>query len=122
MAFVRWSTPVEGGYDPTGMKPTSDLYIYEDVGGYFAVLVAENRHRPTRPVPGANDSNWLDWLNENREPIDHPDAGGRFHFKTMREVIAKVEELVAAGFLAPDWLIARLREDEDAVACDPQFD
>lgn len=136
MSYVRWSTPValpEGVdavqyyFDRDGKYwsvPTSDFYIYDHVGGFVSVNVAGNRHRPTRPFTearvidvdpetkcGKPNPAWFEWLDENREPIDHPAAGETFEFTEMSDAIAKVEELIAAGFLAPDYLLDALREE-----------
>lgn len=133
MSYVRWSTPLAL---PDGVSaidyfvrsdlywdvPTSDFYIYDSVGDFVSVNVAGNRHRPTAAFTGdkvididpktklgkANPA-WLEWLDQNREPIKHPSAGQTFEFSDMADAIAKVEELIAEGFLAPDWLIDEMR-------------
>ena len=146
MSYVRWSTPVRlpEGVDAVDFYlnrdrlywevPTSDFYIYEHCGGFYSVNIASNRHKPTRPFSGAKvvdengdpassgraSSAWMEWLDENREKIDHPAAGETFEFATMREVIEKVERLIGEGFLAPDCLLDALREEADAVAGDAQ--
>jgi len=135
MSYVRWSTPIElpEGADAVEYYlnscrynvPTSDFYIYDHVGGFVSVNVAGNRHRPPAPFEGprvidvdpethcgrANPA-WDEWLSQNREPIEHPDAGKTFEFADMEDAITKVEELIADGFLAPPWLIPSMRGEE----------
>lgn len=136
VSYVRWSTPISlpEGVDPIDYYldkdnrfwniPTSDLYIYDHVGGFVSVNVAGNRHTPTRPFIGERvidvdpktrcgrpNPAWWDWLDEGRETIDHPDAGQSFDFEDMADAIAKVEELIAAGFLAPAWLVEEMRAE-----------
>jgi len=135
MSYVRWSTPIKlpDGVDAMDYYinsskwnvPTSDLYIYDHVGGFVSINVSGNRHRPQAPFDGptvidvdpetkcgrANPA-WVEWLDEGREPIDLPGAGETFEFSDMEDAIAKVEELIAAGFLAPPWLIPSMRGEE----------
>jgi len=139
MSYVRWSTPIalpEGvtatDYffdrgDRFWQIQTSDFYIYDHVDDFVSVNVAANRHRPTRPFVGEKvidvdpetrlgraNPDWLAWLDEGRETIDHPDAGKTFEFPEMSDAIAKVEELIAAGFLAPDYLLDDMRASLEA--------
>lgn len=127
MSYVRWSTPLAlpDGVDATDYYlnrdghyshlPTSDFYIYDHIDGFVSVNVAGNRHRPQRSFVGKrvteNKANkeWLTWLEEGRERIDHPAAGQTFEFADMADAIAKVEELIGEGFLAPDWLLDSMR-------------
>ena len=138
MSYVRWSTPIElpEGVDSFRFYldkdekywdvPTSDLYVYDHVGGFVSINVAGNRHKPTRPFVGQRvidvnpetkcgrpNPEWWAWLDEGREAIDHPDAGQTFEFTDMNEAIAKVEALIADGFLAPAWLIDNMRACAD---------
>jgi len=129
MSYVRWSTPIRlpEGVDAIDFYmnsdskfyeiPTSDFYIYDHCGGFVSVNVAGNRRKPTRPFTGSKASaEWMEWADEGREYIDHPAAGESFEFADMADAIAKVEELIAEGFLAPDWLLDSMREElsEDA--------
>jgi hypothetical protein len=140
MSYVRWSTPVRipEGVDELDFYlhhdskyydiPTSDFYIYEHVDGFYSVNIAASRHCPTRPFTepkvvdadgkpapsGRASGAWLAWLDEDRKPIDHPDAGKTFEYTTMVEVIAKVEQLIGQGFVAPDYLLDALREEVGA--------
>lgn len=138
MSYVRLSTPLAL---PEGVSaidffvrsdlywdvPTSDFYIYDSVGDFVSVNVAGNRHRPTGPFTGQKvidvdpktklgkgNPDWFAWLDANRETIDHPAAGQTFEFPDMSDAIAKVEELIAEGFLAPDWLLDDMRASLDA--------
>jgi hypothetical protein len=142
VSYVRWSTPLRLPEGVSGGEyylnsdrlywdiPTSDFYIYEHCGGFYSVNVAGNRRKASRPFDGAKvvdgegvpassgrpSDDWMAWLDEGREYIDHPAAGKSFEFATMREVIEKVEQLIGDGFLAPDYLLPNLREEADAVA------
>ena len=136
MSYVRWSTPIAlpDGVDAMDYYfdkdnrfwdiPTSDFYIYDHVGGFVSVNVAGNRHRPSRPFVGEQviDVNpktkcgkpnpaWWEWLDEGRETIDHPEAGKTFDFEDMADAIAKVEQLISEGFLAPSWLLDEMRAE-----------
>lgn len=125
MSYVRWSTPVRlpEGVSPTdyyfnsGQYPdieTSDFYIYDHVGGFVSVNIAGNRHKPGAPFAGQRGSDdWFAWLEQGREEIQHPDAGRSFDFEDMNDAIAKVEELIAVGFNAPEWLIDELRASNE---------
>jgi hypothetical protein len=105
MSYVRWSTPIAlpDGIDALEYTinsrkypeiATSDLYIYDHVGGYVAIHVAGNRVNP----------------DGSRTAIDHPDAGESFDYDDMVDAIEKVEQLISEGFLAPSWLIDDMRE------------
>jgi len=138
MSYVRWSTPIRlpEGVDALEFFahserywdiPTSDFYIYDSVGDFVSVNVAGNRHRPTAPYTGDKvvdadpdtmlgrpHPDWFAWLDQGREPIDHPAAGQTFEFPDMADAIAKVEELIGEGFLAPDWLLDDMRASLEA--------
>jgi hypothetical protein len=104
-----------------------DLYIYESVEG-FQIHVANNRHVIDRsglpPEVQVGDEGWADaWVARQMavmelvkdaplEPIDLPQAGESFSFKTGAEAADKVEELIAIGYHVPKGVVESLRDEE----------
>lgn len=111
-----------------------DIYLYEHVGGFWSLNVAGNRvvgDVPKLPniMQASTDAFMvayraqMDYLDTaKRERIDHPAAGETFELSSIEDVIAKLEELGAAGFRFPADLIPLLKEelaDEEAAASEP---
>ncbi len=46
-----------------------------------------------------------------RIPIKHPLAGQMLQFNTLEEMRAKMAELLAEGFRAPDWVLERIDDE-----------
>lgn len=113
MALCRWSS----------MDFKCDVYLYEHVGGYWALHVAGMRIiTPLPPVPHILQSTTEEFMAAynarqraletcKRERINHQFAGETFELPDIPAVIEKLELLRAEGFHFPDDVIPLLREE-----------
>jgi hypothetical protein len=132
MSYCRWSSD----------DFKCDLYIYEHVGGFWALHVAGRRHVHTPPptyeypeehkkyfdeskkyfdeskksfsLTKEGSEAWLKWEEENNSlvDIDLPHAGETFELSSPGEAADKAEELRALGYHVPQYAIDRLREEQ----------
>lgn len=100
-----------------------DLYCYEAYDGYIT-HVASNKFvgdiPKCPPLPESDDEVALaDWMKAHRaqgefldaaprKPLGLPHDGERFSDATLEDFRARVVMLMAAGYRAPDYLLARI--------------
>lgn len=118
MSYCRWSTD----------DFQSDVYVYENTGGYWSIHVASNRivyHQPLpEPVPLTPDTaeSWhdrnvtiMEWIDDpeksHREAIDLPHAGEDFRADTPQETAEILTELRWLGYRIPEGVIDELRKE-----------
>ena len=125
MSYCRWSCD----------DFRSDLYIFEHVGGFWALHVAGSRYVHTPPptyefpeehkvycderkisfslTPEGVEA-WIKWQDTDnpRVAIDLPHAGEFFECATPGDCADKAEELMALGYHCPAYAIERLRDEQ----------
>lgn len=116
MSFCRWSTLCADGHE-------SDLYIYDSVGGFLAVMVAGKRRAvdPSAPAvpplvvskdPGRDFiknhkayNNWAARWAPTLEAIPLEHAGSEHEFTDIDDAIVFLKELRTLGFRMPDHVL-----------------
>lgn len=127
MSYCRWSS----------MNFSCDLYVYEHVGGYWAIHVAGRRRTAelppdpmlSLPREDATEDERAAWmeaynarnkaLDETRDSmvdIDLPHAGETFCLSSPGECADKIEELIGLGYVCPDYVVPELREEQTGLA------
>ena len=128
MSYCRWSS----------MNWRCDLYIYENVAGCWTIHVASQRvsgKLPPEPLlslpePGAPEEDMKKWMRRYRKhrnalevapmvEIALPHAGETFNLPSPGECADKVEELIALGYLCPDYVVPELREEQAELDATP---
>lgn len=119
MSYCRWSS----------MDFACDLYIYASVYDCWTIHVAGARY--VGPLPDqpslaklasgemsmeeyhAMRDRWSAWTEEHgTTAIPLPHAGGTFNLAGPGECADKVEELIALGYICPDYVVPTLREEQ----------
>ena len=106
----------------------SDVYVYEDVGGFWQIHVAGMRNAtPAPPIDNAidtrTDDGMLLWVEQHRRqmefikmtakvPIDHEQAGASYHYATPGEAADRLDQLASQGFHVPAYAIEELRAEQ----------
>lgn len=106
----------------------SDVYAYEDVGGYWQIHVAGNRNATGAPpidrtLDLTTDDGRREWLDQHRRQmrflemtakisIDHPQAGASYQCGSPGEAADRLEQLLAEGFHVPMYAIEELRSEQ----------
>jgi len=95
-----------------------DLYIYEDITGSYAMHIAGSRYifdrTPIKSTKTAEDFvDNHDYVMDALETADVveiklPYAGESFYFSELSQVIEKVKELQALGYVVPSNLVETL--------------
>lgn len=98
-----------------------DLYIYEDITGSYAMHIASSRYifdrTPLIPTKTVEDFiNNHDYVKEALRTADVVDinlpyAGESFYFSKLSQVIEKVKELQALGYVVPSNIISSMEEE-----------
>lgn len=123
ISYCRWSTD----------DFQCDLYVYEDVGGYWSINVAGRRlvwHEGFLPEPvnvSADPTGFFERMSEvmdlmrhdgedceayHREDIDLPHAGAHFAEATPGDAADRLEELRDLGYRFPEQVITELRQEQ----------
>lgn len=121
MSYCRWSS----------MNWACDLYIYESVYDCWTIHVAGRKRVGELPPeadwdlinPGHTQEQMDEFMrqyNANMEavtatplvPIELPHAGETFDLATPGECADKVEELMALGYVCPDYVVEQLRAEQ----------
>lgn len=106
MSYCRWSSVCEDNFD-------SDVYVYDHVGGYIAVHVAEGRKEGVQNAPRVKGDPLAQymarrqWLAENSDKlrlvfIDLPYAGTDHQFDNAEDCVAFLSKLKALGYHMPN--------------------
>lgn len=123
MSYCRWSSDAF----------KSDLYVYEHVGGYWAIHVAGSRYVgdvPTLAYPtDAKDPAQVEAFKASYDAqrkffdagaatalINLPHAGETFQEPTPGACADRIEELVALGYHVPAGVVEELRAEQAGLA------
>jgi len=79
----------------------SDVYVWHDVEGYWAIAVAELKFRRKN-----GELSFADPI-----PLKSPHAGKMFKCKTRKFCIIKLKTLRASGLHVPEKALIRLRQE-----------
>lgn len=113
MSYCRWSSD---GFQ-------CDLYCFEHVGGWFQTYVA--RARRPRAIPAlvlnegeiafraSHDAQEAALNDPDNEPvvIGLPYDGHQFQDPTLQAMLDRIVMLKEAGYVVPDWVVNRVREE-----------
>lgn len=120
MSYCRWSSVVEGNFE-------SDLYVYDHVGGYIALHVAQSRREGIENAPplaraeATHDEHIAAWAARMRwreknpgkmVPIELPYAGESFEFPNPEACIAFLQGLKELGYRFPAYMLERSTYDD----------
>jgi hypothetical protein len=128
MSWVRWSSTVSKGV-------SSDLYIYDSVGDFIALMVAGRKRvsiKPIEEIPEepdfhlieSNQESWLsqyhiseDWWDEKNEninwiwkDINEKWSGQSLEFTDIDSLIETLKEMRAEGIVFPDYVFEQAEE------------
>lgn len=122
MSYCRWSND----------DYQCDVYVYDSVGDFVAIHVADNRVTPPSPPPPSignwferGDAGIADYMARNkavqewlatgtRAPIGLPHDGESFEEPDAAAAADRLEYLRGLGYNVPQCAIDALREDADA--------
>lgn len=98
-----------------------DLYIYEDITGSYAMHIAGSRYvfdrtpiKPTKTVEDfVNNHGYVMTALRTADVVEIklPYAGESFYFAELSQVIEKVKELQALGYVVPSNIIPSMEEE-----------
>lgn len=122
MSYCRWSSDAF----------KSDLYVYEHVGGFWAIHLAGSRYVGDVPAlaypTDANDPEQVEAFRASYDaqqkfldgattvPIDLPHAGETYHEPTPGAAADRIEQLVSIGYHVPAGVVEALRQEQAEIA------
>jgi len=114
MSYCRWSSN----------DFQCDVYVYEHVGGYWVIHIAENRTVFKDPIPPKIDpvKDVNGWIKREklvtemshrskREKIGLPYDGETFYESNQLDTANRLKELKKIGYMVPDYAIEELENE-----------
>jgi len=90
-----------------------DVYVWDSEGGYGLMISKGRVGPPPEDIYGNtfNAVDLLEFLKENIDPIDHPEAGQQYFFTNPQGLYEKLMELRREGFMVPDYALDNVLRD-----------